>query len=78
MDKFSFPITECPRCGSTCFTVKQRISGTGEYYVDMEKQEIDSTELHTNLRYTNVNKYAICTDCGKRLFKIDNNLNVIK
>ncbi|MCM1264489.1 MAG: hypothetical protein NC313_17390 [Butyrivibrio sp.] len=77
-DKYSFPIKKCPKCGGTVFTVGQRISGYGEYYVDMETGEVESTELHQGLTYKNVRKYAICTDCGKRLFKIDDNLNVIE
>lgn len=78
MSKFNFPIDKCPKCGNTSFTVKQRISGIGEYYVDLESGDVDGTELHSGCRYTNINKYAICSDCGKRLFKIDNNLNVIE
>ena len=75
-NNFKFPISKCPKCGGTTFTVKQRISGIGEYYVDLETGEIEAPELHSKCRYTNMNKYAICTDCGKRLFKIDNKLNV--
>ena len=60
------------------FTVRQRISGNGEYYVNMETGEIESTELHNGLTYRNTGKYAVCTDCGKRLFKIDGSLNVIE
>ena len=76
--KYNFPIKECPRCGGTMFTVKQRISGIGEYYVNMETGEIESTELHNGLTYKNTGKYAVCTDCGKRLFKIGDFLNVIE
>ena len=76
--KYNFPIKKCPRCGGTMFTVRQRISGNGEYYVDMETGEIESTELHSGLTYRNTGKYAVCTDCGKRLFKIDDSLNVIE
>lgn len=72
-----FPIKVCPKCGGGGFTVRQYIHGYGEYYVNLETGEIESTELHNSLRYKNVGKYAICTDCGKRLFKIDDFLNVI-
>ncbi len=72
-----FPIKECPKCGSKTFTVRQYIHGYGEYYVNLDDGEVESTELHSNLYYKNSGKYAVCTDCGKRLFKIDNNLNVI-
>lgn len=72
-----FPIDKCPNCGETYFAVKQYIHGYGEYYVNLENGEIESTELHSGLVYKNTGKYAICVGCGKRLFKIDNNLNVI-
>ena len=74
---YKFPFPECPYCGGHTITIKQYIHGYGEYYVDMETGEIESTELHSNLSYKNTGKYAICTGCGKRLFKVDDYLNVI-
>lgn len=74
----NFPITECPYCGGTYITIRQYIHGYGEYYVNIETGEIDSTELHSGLIYKNTKKYAICTDCNKRLFKVNDNLNVIE
>jgi DNA-directed RNA polymerase subunit RPC12/RpoP len=71
-----FPIKKCPKCGGKSFTVRQCIHGYGEYYVDLETGEIESIELHSNLNYTITMKYAVCTDCGRRLFKIDDFLNV--
>lgn len=78
MDRLKFPVTECPHCGGKSIQIKQHISGDGTYYVDLETGEIDSSSLHDNLNYRNRGQYAICTDCGKRLFKVDNELNVIK
>ena len=72
-----FPVISCPRCGGKMFTVRQRISGIGEYYVDLETGEVEASSLHDNLQYKNVSKYAICTNCGARLFKIDDKLNVV-
>lgn len=74
----TFPIKKCPKCGETFFAVKQYIHGYGEYYVNLENCEIESTELHNSLVYKNTSKYAICVGCGKRLFKIDDDLNVIQ
>lgn len=74
---YNFPVSECPYCGGHTITIRQSISGYGEYYVDLETGEIESTELHNNLKYKNTGKYAVCTDCGKRLFKVDDYLNVI-
>lgn len=75
---YHFPISKCPYCGGKEIVIKQYMHGYGEYYVDLETGDIDATELHSGLRYRNTGKYAICTDCGKRLFKVDNKLNVIK
>lgn len=72
-----FPISECPRCGGKMFTVRQKIFGTGEYYVDLETRDIDSSELHSGLQYKNIGKWVTCTDCGKRLFKVNYCLEVI-
>lgn len=72
-----FPITKCPDCGSQYFEVKQRISGYGSYFVNMENGEVDCDGLYDGLICTNVRKYAVCAECGKKLFRIDNELNVI-
>lgn len=77
MNNKNFPIKQCPKCGEKLFTIRQYIHGYGEYYVDLETGEIESTELHSGLIYKNIGKYAICTSCGKRLFKVDDYLNVI-
>lgn len=76
-NKFNFPITECPNCGGKCIAIRQYIYGYGEYYIDLETEEIEATQLHDNLTYKNSRKYATCADCGKRLFKVDDYLNVI-
>lgn len=73
-----FPVTECPHCGGGTITIKQYIHGYGEYYVDLETGEIDASQLHEGLDYKNITKYAICSDCRKRLFKIDDKLNVVE
>lgn len=77
MRQFDFPITECPKCGGGNIAIKQYITGYGTYYVDLKSGEIESSGLHDGLDYKNTSKYAICADCGKRLFKVDNNLNVL-
>ena len=72
-----FPITECPKCGSKYFSVKQYISGYGSYIVNLEDGEVDCDGLYGGLKYKNASKYAVCAKCGKRLFKIDSDLNVM-
>ena len=50
----------------------------GYLALKIESGEIEATELHSRLQYKNTGKYAICADCGKRLFKVDDNLNVLE
>ena len=78
IDVSKFPLHECPYCGGKMMCIRQRISGIGEYYVDLESGEIEATELHSRLQCKNTGKYAICADCGKRLFKVDDDLNVLE
>lgn len=75
---YNFPITRCPRCGGSEIAIRQYIHGYGEFYVDMETGDVDSTELHSGLQYRNTSKYAICSGCGKRLFKVDNNFELVR
>ncbi len=76
-NNYKFPIMKCPNCGGGTIAIKQYIHGYGEYYVELDTGEIDATELHSKLIYKNTGKYVICVDCGKRLFKVDDRLNVI-
>ncbi|ADL03358.1 hypothetical protein [Lacrimispora saccharolytica] len=77
-NKYSFPINQCPHCGGGTIKIRQHIHGYGEYLVDLENGEIESSSLHDYLYYKNTGKYALCADCGKRLFKVDDELNVIQ
>lgn len=77
MNKYDFPVKECPYCGGGTILIRQRISGYGAYYVDLKSGEIESSSLHDYLDYKNTGKYAICADCGKKLFKVDDYLNVL-
>lgn len=78
MNRFNFPVKSCPHCGGGTICIRQRIRGFGTYCVDLESGEVESSSLHDYLDYKNTGKYAICADCGKRLFKVDDNLNVIQ
>lgn len=66
----SLPIKECPYCGGKYITIRQHISGSGEFYINMDDGTIEGSELHSYLHYRN-NKYATCMDCGKRLCKTE-------
>lgn len=71
------PITKCPKCGCKNAEVKQYISGYGSYLIDLETGEIDCSSLYEALDYRNVRKYAVCLECGKKLFKIREDGSVV-
>ena len=75
---YNFPISSCPHCGGGKIAIRQYICGYGEYYVDLKTGDVDTAELHSGLQYRNTGKYAVCADCGIRLFEVDRHLHVIE
>lgn len=65
-----FSVTKCPYCGETTVEVKQYVKGEGTYFVDLKTGEVNTESIHDGLEYTNKNKYAVCTNCGKRVIKV--------
>lgn len=74
---YNFPVTKCPYCGCDTIIVKQYIYGYGEYRVNMETGEKDCSEIYDSLIHRNVRKYVTCLDCGKKLFKVNDRLEVV-
>ena len=75
---FKFPLNKCPYCGGRTFKNKTKNKRNRGILRRPENPESEATELHSGLQYKNTGKYAICADCGKRLFKVDDNLNVLE
>lgn len=73
---YHFPITRCPNCGCDTIVIKQYICGYGEYRVNMETGEVDCSEIYDSLLHRNARKYVTCLDCGRRLFKIKDSLEI--
>lgn len=61
----------CPYCGSEEYYIKQSYKGTCNYFMRFDEKEADNTDTHANTIYQNTSKYAWCSECDKRLFKID-------
>jgi len=62
---------ECPYCGSEEYYIKQSFKGTCEYIFRFDGKEAENGHIHDNIQYKNTSKYAYCSECDKRLFKID-------
>ncbi len=67
-------MNKCPKCGSEVYYIKQRYYGRCCYYIRFDGN-LDSGgingDMHDGASYSNTSKYAWCAECGKRLFKID-------
>lgn len=61
----------CPHCGSEEYYIKQSYRGTCKYVVRFDGEESENGSMYENSSYKNTSKYAWCSDCDKRLFKLD-------
>ena len=66
------PVKKCPYCGGGEFYINQRARGNIEYHYRFDGNEGENGELHEPLNYTDIGKFAYCTDCRKRLFRYRN------
>lgn len=61
---------ECPYCFSKQYYVKMKFSGSGVYQHLFNGEEAENGDMHEGLRY-DFGKFAYCTNCNKRLFKVN-------
>lgn len=65
------PIDKCPHCGSDYgFYSKDYVCGSTRYYQHFDGTEEDNSEFYSPLEHRQ-GKYAYCSDCDKRLFKMN-------
>ena len=63
-------LTCCPYCGSEEFYTVQKVSGKIYYNERFDGKEAENGSLYEGLTYKSGSKYAYCTACNKRLFKL--------
>lgn len=62
---------ECPYCGSEEYHIKQRFKGTCNYHMRFNGGDgAYNGEMWDNAQFKVTSKYAWCSNCGKRLFKL--------
>ena len=63
---------KCPHCGENSgYYVKMQVRGAGVYYYNFDGVSAeDNSSLQDALNYQS-GKWAYCTDCNKRLFRVD-------
>lgn len=64
-------IKRCPYCGCEEYYIKQSYSGTCNFYMRFDGKEADNTQMYDGSQFKNTSKYAWCSECNRRLFKID-------
>lgn len=65
------PISECPHCGdSEGYFVKVYLSGRSHTRYTWDGEYGDNEDMYDSLN-AKVGKYAYCTDCEKRLFRME-------
>lgn len=69
--KIDNSIKSCPYCGSEEYYIRQSFKGTCNYYIRFDGKETDNGSMYENSSYKNISKYAWCSKCGKRLFKLE-------
>jgi hypothetical protein len=68
---FIAPIDKCPHCGSDSgFYTKDYVCGSTRYYQRFDGTEEDNSEFYSPLEHRQ-GKYAYCSDCNKRIFKMN-------
>jgi hypothetical protein len=61
----------CPYCGNDKYYIKYKFSGTGRHYSRFDGKEISNSGIDDSSQSVKINKYAWCSKCHKKLFKIE-------
>lgn len=67
-------IKECPYCGCKTYYIKQHYFGDCHYHFSYNAQEqdsVDNGDMWETASFRNTSKYAWCSNCDKKLFKLD-------
>lgn len=64
-------IKQCPYCGGETYYIKQSYKGTCDYNLRFDGKDAENGSMWENANFKNISKYAWCSECNKRLFKID-------
>lgn len=70
-DLYNPTLEKCPYCGSEEFYYKQFMSGTGRYNArfDCDYDKVENGDMHENLNYKPIGKFAYCNECDKKVFR---------
>lgn len=65
------PISECPHCGnSEGYFIKVYLTGRSQTRYTWNGEYDDNSDMYDSLQ-DRASKYAYCTNCEKRLFKME-------
>lgn len=61
----------CPYCGNTKeFYVRQSYSGNFNFYMRFDGLEGDNEDMYENAQHKITSKFAYCSKCHKKIFKL--------
>ena len=67
----TFPIKECPYCGYDEIYVKATYSGSCNYHIKLDGSlDAYNGEMFDYANMKIKSKYAFCSNCDKKLFKV--------
>jgi len=64
-------IDKCPYCGSPEYYIKQSFKGICNWKIRFDGEEVDNGDIYDNTTYKMISEFAWCSQCKKRLFKLD-------
>jgi uncharacterized protein with PIN domain len=68
----------CPKCGNDeSYYVEQRVTGKINFYINYDGTEAENSEMYEHLKHKTL-KYGYCSNCNKRLFKVDENMRPVE
>lgn len=65
-------IQECPYCGHDEYYIKMQYSGKGICRCRFDGKPTENGDLYDCLTDTVIGKFAHCSNCNKRIFRIKN------
>lgn len=68
--KEKIPYKKCPHCGYDEFYIKERVSGIVHFNYKYNGDLGDNSEVYDHINSKRIGKYAYCTGCNRKLFKV--------
>ena len=65
------PMKECPFCGCDEFYIKEYAKGYIHYRFRFDGEQAYNGDMYGGLDIRSASKFAYCSDCNRKLFRIE-------